>query len=103
MLGAARDPRLSYAALLRFEDGGLPVCCVYLAFSVAMAATASGNIALIVDGSRPECRLVDGEADGRDSEFLEPSTLNLFMASLKRLDIGSSYNVRIIIFREVSS
>jgi hypothetical protein len=47
------------AAELRFEDGGLPVCCVNFAFSVAIAAAASGNIALMVEGSRPEFRLVE--------------------------------------------
>jgi hypothetical protein len=72
---------------------------VYLAFSVAIAAAASGNIALIVDGSRPECRLVDGEADGRESEFLDPSTLNLFIASLKRFDMGSSCFISKAVFK----
>jgi hypothetical protein len=62
---------------------------VNLAFSVAIAAAASGNIALMVDGSRPDCLLVDGVADGLEREFLDPSTLSLFIASLKRFDIGS--------------
>jgi hypothetical protein len=54
----------------------------------AMAAAASGNIALIVEGSRREFLLID-VADGRESEFLDPSVLNLFIASLRRFDIGS--------------
>jgi hypothetical protein len=57
---------------------------------VAIAAAASGNIALIVEGSRPECLfVVEGVAGGRVKEFLEPSTLSLFIASLRRFDIGS--------------
>jgi hypothetical protein len=89
IVGAAREDRGSYAALFRLEEGGFPVCWVNLAFSVAMAAAASGNIALIVEGSSPECLFVDGVAGGRANEFREPSTLSLFMASLRRLDMGS--------------
>jgi hypothetical protein len=89
MVGAAREARASYAALFRLEEGGFPVCCVNLAFSVAIAAAASGNMALIVDGSSPECLFVEGVAGGRVKEFLDPSTLSLFIASLKRFDIGS--------------
>lgn len=89
IVGAARDERASYAALFLFEEGGFPVCCVNLAFSVAIAAAASGNIALIVEGSRPECLLVDGVADGREREFRDPSVPNLLIASLRRFDMGS--------------
>jgi hypothetical protein len=49
----------------------------------------------MVDGSRPDCLLVEGVADGRESEFLDPSTLSLFIASLKRFDIGSGHNVNV--------
>jgi hypothetical protein len=90
MVGAAREARESYAALFRLEEGGFPVCCVNFAFSVAIAAAASGNMALIVDGSSPECLFAEGVAGGRVKEFLEPSTLSLFIASLRRFDIGSS-------------
>ena len=89
MIGAARELRLSYAALFRLDDGGFPVCWVNFAFSVAIAAAASGNIALMVDGSSPECLLTPGVVGGRVREFLLPSTLNLFIASLRRFDIGS--------------
>jgi hypothetical protein len=54
-----------------------------------MAATASGNMALILSGFRPDCLLAFMAADERFREFLELSTLNLFIASLKRFDIGS--------------
>lgn len=81
--------RGSMARLLRFDEGGFPVCWVNLAFSVAMAAAASGNMALIVEASRPECRLVDDMVELRANEFRAESTLSLFMASLSRLDIGS--------------
>lgn len=89
MSGAARELRLSKAALFRLDDGGFPVCWVNLAFSVAMAAAASGNIALMVDGSSPECLLIPGVRGGCVREFLLPSTFNLPMASLRRFDIGS--------------
>lgn len=46
-------------------------------------------MALILEGSRPDCLLAEDAAVGRDKEFLDPSTLSLFMASLSRLDIGS--------------
>jgi hypothetical protein len=90
MVGAAREFRGSTAtALFRFDCGGFPVCCVNLAFSVAIAAAASGNMAFIVEGSRPDCRFTDADVDCRESEFLVESTFSLFMASLRRLDIGS--------------
>jgi hypothetical protein len=89
MVGAAREVRASYAALFRLEDGGFPVCCVNFAFSVAIAAAASGNMAFIVEGSSPECLFAEGVAGGRVNEFLDPSTLSLFIASLRRFDIGS--------------
>ena len=63
------------------------------AFSVAMAAAASGNMALMVDGSSPECLFVPGVGGGRVREFLEPpSTLSLSIALLRRFDIGSRAN-----------
>jgi hypothetical protein len=49
----------STARLFLLEGGGLPVCWVNLAFSVAMAAAASGNMALTVEGSRTELRFVE--------------------------------------------
>jgi len=67
---------------------------VNFAFSVAIAAAASGNIALIVDGSSPECLFAAGVGGGRVREFLEPSTLSLPIASLRRFDIGSVQVVR---------
>ena len=67
----------------------MPVCCVNSAFFLAMAAAASGNIALIVDGSRPELRLAPGDGGGRPSELRELSTFNLDMASFNRLDMAS--------------
>lgn len=82
MVGAA-------TALLRFDEGGAPVCCVNFAFSVAMAAAASGNMALMVEGSRPDWRLPVAVLEGRTMEFLAESTFNLFMASLRRLVMGS--------------
>ena len=88
MVGAASEARASYAALFRLEDGGAPVCCVNFAFSVAIAAAASGNMALIVDGSSPECLFAPGVGGGRF--ILEPpSTLSLSIALLSRFDIGS--------------
>jgi hypothetical protein len=90
MVGAAREARVSKAALFLLEVGGAPVCCVNLAFSVAIAAAASGNIALMVVGSSPECLFVPGVVGGRAKEFLEPpSTLSLSIALLRRFDIGS--------------
>lgn len=76
-------------ALLRVDGAALPVCCAYSAFFWAMAAAASGNMALIVDVSRPELRLLPGDTGGLPIEFLEFSTFNLDMASLRRLDIAS--------------
>jgi hypothetical protein len=90
MIGAVSDARGSYAALFRLEVGGFPFCCVNFAFSVAIAAAASGNIALIVEASSPECLLASpGVLGGWVKEFLDPSTLSLFMASLRRFDTGS--------------
>ena len=89
IVGATKELRLSTAALFRFEVGGLPVCCVNLAFSVAMAAAASGNMALMVDESSPDCRLPIEMAEFRDIEFLAESTFSLFIASLRRFDMGS--------------
>jgi hypothetical protein len=90
IVGAASEARASKAALFLLEEGGAPVCCVNFAFSVAMAAAASGNIALIVDGSSPECLFVPGVVGGRAREFLDPpSTLSLSIALLRRFDIGS--------------
>lgn len=89
IVGATSEVRGSYTTLFRLEDGGFPVCWVNLAFSVAMAAAASGNMALIVEGSSPECLFVEGVAGGRLKELRAPSTLSLFMASLSRLDMGS--------------
>ena len=60
-----------------------------LAFSVAIAAAASGNMALIVDGSSPEWRFTDPMVDVRTNEFRAESTLSLLMASLSRVDMGS--------------
>lgn len=87
--GVTRDGRWSKTALFLLEEGGLPVCCVNLAFSVAMAATASGNIAFILSLSRPDCLLVEEDIGGRDRGLRGPSTFSLFAASAKRFDIGS--------------
>ena len=54
-----------------------------------MAAAASGNMALMVEESSPELRLLPGDGGGRPMEFREVSTFNLDMASLKRFDIAS--------------
>lgn len=89
MVGATSDDRSPKAALLRLEVGMLPVCWVYSAFFFAIAAAASGNIALIVDGSRPELRLFPGDGGGRPRELRDPSTLSLLIASLRRLDMAS--------------
>jgi hypothetical protein len=59
-----------------------------------MAAAASGNMALMVDGSSPELRLLPGDGGGRPMEFREPSTFNLDMASLSRLDMASEGTIR---------
>lgn len=87
--GATKEDRSPKAALLRFEVGALPVCCVYSAFFFAIAAAASGNMAFIVEGSSPELRLLPGDGGGRPSEFRELSTLSLLIASLRRFDIAS--------------
>lgn len=82
--------RESMAALFRFDEGELPVCWVNFAFSVAMAAAASGNMAVMVDGSSPECRFDDDMAAVREYEFRPESTFSLFIASFRRFDMGSS-------------
>ena len=95
MVGAIKEDRFSRTALLRFDSGALPFSCVYFAFCVAIAAAASGNMAWMVDGSRPELRLLPGDGGGRPREFRDPSTLNLFIASLNRFDSGSMRNVSV--------
>ena len=95
MVGAIKDARSPSAALLRFEGGALPDCCVNSAFFFAMAAAASGNIALIVEESRPELRLAPADGGGRPRELRGVSTFNLDMASLKRFDMASlKVNIR---------
>lgn len=89
IVGATNDVRSPKTALLRFDGGALPVCCVNSAFFLAMAAAASGNIALIVEESRPELRLAPGDGGGRPSELRELSTFNFDMASFNRLDMAS--------------
>lgn len=90
MVGATSDVRSAKTALLRFEGGGaFPVCWVNSAFFLAIAAAASGNIALIVDESRPELRLAPGEGGGRPRELRELSTFSFDIASFKRLDMAS--------------
>ena len=92
MVGATREDRSPKAALLRFDVGALPVCWVYSAFFFAIAAAASGNIALIVEESNPELRLfprLPGEGGGRPNEFRDPSTFSLVIASLSRLVMAS--------------
>lgn len=51
-----------------------------------MAAAASGNIAVIVEESSPEFRLLAGDGNGRPTEWRE---FSLFMASLIRFDMPS--------------
>ena len=87
MVGATREERSAKTALFRLDVE--PVCCANSAFFFAIAAAASGNIALIVEESRPEFRLALGEGGIRPSELRELSTFNFDMASLKRLDMGS--------------
>ncbi len=88
-MGATNDARSLKTALFLLDGGALPVCWVNSAFFFAMAAAASGNMALIVDESRPELRLAPGEGGGRPREFRELSTLSFDMASFKRLDMAS--------------
>lgn len=90
MDGATKDERSPNAALLRLEVGAFPVCCVYSAFFLAMAAAASGNIAVIVDGSSPEFLLFPGDGKGRPREWREPS---LPTASLIRLEVLSELSL----------
>lgn len=94
MDGATSEERSPKAALFLFEVGAFPVCCVYSAFFFAIAAAASGNIAFIVEGSSPEFRLFPGEGGGRPRELREPSTFSLFMASLRRFDMASMFELR---------
>jgi len=77
--------------LLRFDGGAFPVCSLKSAFCFAIAAAASGNMELIVLGSRPELRLPLGEGGGLPNacEPREPSMLSLLIASFMRDDIGS--------------
>jgi hypothetical protein len=89
MVGATREERSAKTALLRLDVEAFPVCCANSAFFFAIAAAASGNIALMVEESRPEFRLALGEGGIRPSELRELSTFNFDMASLKRLDMGS--------------
>ena len=43
----------------------------------------------MVEGSKPELRLLLGDGGGRPSGLRELSTLNLLMASLRRFDMAS--------------
>lgn len=92
MVGATRDERSPpKTALLRFEAGAFPVCWVNSAFFFAIAAAASGNMALMVEESRPEFLFAPGDGGGRPRELREPSAVVSFdIASLSRLDMGSS-------------
>lgn len=90
MDGATNDERSPNAALLRLDVGAFPVCWVYSAFFLAMAAAASGNIAVIVDGSNPEFLLLPGDGKGRPRECREPS---FPIASLIRFDILSELSL----------
>lgn len=90
MVGVTSELRSPNAALFRVEDAVLPVCCAYSAFFWAMAAAASGNMALMVELSRPEFLLLAGETGGRPTEFREFSTLSFDIASLNRLDMASA-------------
>lgn len=86
MDGAINEFLSPNAALLRFEVAGFPVCWVYSAFFFAIAAAASGNIAVIVEGSSPECLLFPGDGRGRPREWRE---LSLFIVSFIRVDMPS--------------
>lgn len=92
MLSSEADIEGPPMVLFRFVTGTFPVCCVYSAFCFAIAAAASGNMELMVLGSRPELRLAPGDGGGfpKPNEFREPSMLSLLMASLMRADIGST-------------
>jgi hypothetical protein len=57
------------------------------AFFFAIAAAASGNMALMVDESRAELRFAPGDGGGRTKELREVSSFD--MASLRRLDMAS--------------
>ena len=103
MVGATNELRCSpKAALLRLEGGALPVCCAYSALFCAIAAAASGNMALIVEESRPELRLFPGEGGGRPIEVRDPSTFSFDMASLRRFDIGSWQILDSLVTRSVT-
>ena len=69
MEGATNDDRSPRAVLLRLDGGAFPVCCEYSAFFFAMAAAASGNMAVMAEGSNPEFRLLAGDGNGRPTEF----------------------------------
>jgi hypothetical protein len=90
IVGATNEVRSPKTALFRFDGGALPVCCVNSAFFFAIAAAASGNMALIVEESRPELRFAPGDGGGRPKELREVvSILSFDIASLKRLDMAS--------------
>jgi hypothetical protein len=97
MVGATNEVRSPKTALFRFDGGALPVCCVNSAFFFAIAAAASGNMALIVEESRPELRFAPGDGGGRPREFREVSILSLDIASLKRLDMASDKKERVLV------
>lgn len=84
---------LSPTALFRFDCGATPVVFSNSAFWSSMAFAASGNMDLMVCGSRPEFRLAPpGDAGGfppNPNDARYPSTFNLFMASFILDDIGS--------------
>jgi hypothetical protein len=61
------------------------------AFFLAIAAAASGNMALIVEESSPELRFAPGDGGGRPKELRDVSILSFDMASLKRLDMASNH------------
>ena len=90
MPGPGTDNRSPIAWLFRFGTG-LPVCWAYSAFCCAIAAAASGNMALMAEGSICEFLFAPaGETGARETEFRVFSTLSLAIASLIRLDIGSA-------------
>ena len=92
MVGVASEPRST--VLLRFDGGGLPVCWAYSARFCAIAAAASGNMALMVDVSSPELRLLPaGDIGDLPVVLRELSTFNFDIASLSRLDMASGGHV----------
>lgn len=65
MVGAVGKEARSPAALLRLDFGAVPVVFWNSAFWSSMALAASGNMDLMVLGSRPEFRFVPpGEGGG---------------------------------------